>query len=59
MLNLEMREQEAKELLEARVAAGASLVVAGHAALPAIKNLRDQCLAADIPSMLGPCAPGG
>ena len=59
MLSLEMLEQEARELLEARVEAGGSLVVAGQAALPAIKKLRDQCLDADIPSMLGPCAPGG
>ncbi|MBW2277445.1 MAG: hypothetical protein JRF63_08135 [Deltaproteobacteria bacterium] len=45
--------------MEARVEAGGNLVVAGQAVLPAIKKLRDQCLEADIPSMLGPCAPGG
>ena len=59
MLFLEMREQDARELLEARARSGASLVVAGHASLAAVKKLRDQCLEADIPSMLGPCAPGG
>jgi hypothetical protein len=59
MLVLEMQENEAMELLEARVADGSSLIVVAHATLQAVKKLRDQCLEADIPAMLGPCAPGG
>lgn len=59
MMPGEMQEQEAIDLLEARVEAGGNLVAAGQAALSSIKKLRDQLLEADIPSMLGPCAPGG
>ena len=59
MISVEMQVQEAIDLLEARVEAGGNLVAAGQAALSAIKKLRDQLLEADIPSMLGPCAPGG
>ena len=54
-----MHEQDAIDLLDARVQAGGNLVPAMQAALPTIKKLLDQCLDADIPSMLGPCAPGG
>ena len=51
--------EEARQLLEQRVEAGASLVVAGQADLPSIKKLLDQCLSNDIPAVLGPCSKGG
>jgi len=54
-----MLEEEANEYLDERVKNGATLVVAVQGAVPALKQLRDQCLEADIPTMLGPCAPGG
>jgi len=46
-------------VLDARVKAGGQLVPAMQAALPAVKKLLDQCLEADIPGMLGPCAKSG
>jgi hypothetical protein len=54
-----MHEEEARNLLDERVRTGGQLVPAMQAALPAIKKLLDQCLEADIPSMLGPCSKGG
>ncbi len=55
----EMEAQEAVDLLDERVKSGGTLVAVAQGALPAVKRLRDRCLDAGIPSMLGPCAPGG
>ena len=51
--------EEARQILEQQVEAGASLVVAGHADLRSIKQLLEQCLSDDIPAVLGPCSKGG
>ncbi len=52
-------ESEAREIIERRIEAGGTLVTAVKADLPAIKKLQDQCLAADIPALIGPCSSGG
>lgn len=52
-------EDEARHMLNERVRTGSQLVVAKHADLATVKRFRDDCLNADIPAMLGPCAPGG
>jgi hypothetical protein len=52
-------EDEARDMLNGRVHAGSRLVMAKHADLATVKRFRDDCLKADIPAMLGPCAPGG
>ena len=54
-----MRESEAEDMLGRRVEGGDRLLVAANADIPTLKRLRSQCLAAGIPVMLGPCAPGG
>ena len=54
-----MIEDEAKELIEQRLAAGGKLQLALRADLPATKALLDECLEAEIPAMLGPCNAGG
>ena len=52
-------ESEAREIIERRIEAGGVLVTAVKADLPSIKKLQDQCLAADIPALIGPCSSGG
>jgi hypothetical protein len=54
-----MYEEDAKQQIEERLAAGGSLQLALRADLPSTKKLLDQCLAADIPAVLGPCHAGG
>jgi hypothetical protein len=54
-----MREDEAEGILKERVKAGFTLQVVAQADLMAIKQLRQQCLDASIPAVLGSCAPGG
>lgn len=54
-----MHERQAKELLEARVQAGGTLVVAQEAELPVIKQLQIKCHEAGVPTMLGPCDKDG
>ena len=54
-----MRESEAEDVLRRRLDAGGQLRVAAQADLPTLKRLRSRCLDAEIPVMLGPCAPGG
>ncbi len=54
-----MNEQQAKEQIELRLNAGGTLAVAGHADLASVKNLRQKCLDADIPALLGPAHSGG
>jgi hypothetical protein len=53
-----MHEQEAGDILEARVQAGGKLVAAQTGELATIKRLQARCLEAGIPAILGP-APGG
>ena len=52
-------ESEAREIIERRIEAGGALVTAVKADLSSIKKLLDQCLAADIPALIGPCSSGG
>lgn len=54
-----MFEDEAREQIEQRLAAGGKLELALRADLPTTKALLGQCLEADIPAVLGPCHAGG
>jgi len=54
-----MTFETASRILEEKVQKGGILVVAGHADLPSIKRLLEDCLQEDIPAVLGPCAAGG
>jgi hypothetical protein len=53
-----MHEQEAGDILDARVRTGGKLVAAQTGELASIKRLQTRCLKAGIPAILGP-APGG
>ena len=53
-----MHDRQAKEILEARVEAGRTLVVAQEADWASIKRLLARCHGAGIPTMLGN-GPGG
>jgi len=50
-----MLEEEAKEILEAKLKAGQSLHTAAQGDFRGIKRLLEKCLEDDIPCMLGPC----
>jgi hypothetical protein len=54
-----MREEEARELIEARVARGGRVVPAMNAELPALRAMQETLLEAGIPAILGPCSSGG
>lgn len=54
-----MQEDEARQILEARVRAGAKLVPAHKADVPSIKRLQQRCHEADIPTAVAPCPGGG
>jgi len=54
-----MREDEARELIEGRVARGGRLGAAATSELPAPKALQEDLLQAGSPALLGPCSSGG
>ena len=54
-----MHEQQAREILEARVEAGGKLVVGQEADWASIKRLQARCHEAGVPSMLDNCPGGG
>ena len=54
-----MIEDEARAVIDERLAAGGKLELAFRADLPTTKALLDQCLEADILAVLGPCSAGG
>ena len=54
-----MTEDEARALIEEFADAGGAVVPALQADLRSIKRLHQQCLDADVPALLGPCAGGG
>ncbi len=54
-----MREDQAREMIKARVDAGRRLMAVRQADLPGIKNLQAQCHEAGIPSIIAPCPGGG
>jgi len=54
-----MSDEEARSLLEARVAAGAKLVPVQRSDLRTIKLMRSRLHAAGVPTMLASGPPGG
>ncbi len=54
-----MDERQAREELEARVAAGGRLVVGQESDWAGVKRLQLRCHEAGIPSALGECPGGG
>jgi hypothetical protein len=54
-----MREDEAREIIEAAAAKGGRVVPALKAQIPAIKSMLERCLEAGIPALPGPCERGG
>jgi hypothetical protein len=55
----DMQEDEARAIIEEHAEQGGRIVPALQADLRAIKSLYSQCLDADVPALLGPCAGGG
>lgn len=54
-----MDDRQAREQIEARVAAGGKLVVGQESDWATVKRLKERSLAAGIPAMLGECPGGG
>jgi hypothetical protein len=54
-----VREDQARQQLEARIEAGGKLVVAQEADWATVKRLQARCLDADLPATLGACPKGG
>jgi hypothetical protein len=54
-----MDDQEARAILEARVEAGQTLVVAQEADWAGIKRLQARCHEAGVPAVLANCPKGG
>ena len=54
-----VREEQARQQLEARIEAGGKLVVAQEADWATVKRLQARCLEADLPATLGACPKGG
>ncbi|MDD5309427.1 MAG: hypothetical protein PHU25_19090 [Deltaproteobacteria bacterium] len=54
-----MREEEAREIIEASIAGGGRIVSALSAQMPVVKDMMDKCLEVGIPAIMGPCESGG
>ncbi|MCP4603690.1 MAG: hypothetical protein GY847_24760 [Proteobacteria bacterium] len=54
-----MQEDQARQIIEERVANGGRVVSAMTAELPSLKTVQDKCLSQGIPALLGPCSGGG
>jgi len=54
-----MDDQQARAILEARVEAGRTLVVAQEADWAGIKRLQTRCHEAGVPAVLANCPKGG